>query len=517
MKIKLTFLVSLLFLSNTISNAQTSLNFDGSNDYITGTNNASLHLTQGTIEAWIKTNDAGSNYRGILVKQYAYGIFLESNKVMIFEWGSGQKFYPNPDINLADGNWHHIAFSFNSNVENGSKIYVDGVLKATFKYRVTSPTLNPIAVGNGKANSTTYQFFNGDIDDVRVWNTVRTESEIISNYNKCLTGNETGLVMYLNFEEGSGATVSDLSGNSNDGSLTNMDTNTAWVSGYNCEPQDLVAYYPFNGNANDESGNSLDGTVNGASLTTDRFGNPDSAYSFDGNDNITIAHDDILNVSGELSFSVWVKPNFQQNAMILGKSNYSSSTNYLLRTKSTGYIQFEYKEFANSNSLPLIVNDWNHIAVVSQNDNSKQIYINGVLASHTTDTSPYGLVNDVFTIGSRPGAEFFNGSIDDLRMYKSALSESDILNLYNNNALNILDQHNTNNYFYIYNNSLHFNEHQNLSEIKHVFIYNLLAQEVMKSSEIQLEMPLNFLDKGVYILKVENINGLITTRKFVIQ
>ena len=45
----------------------------------------------------------------------------------------------------------------------------------------------------------------------------------------------------------------------------------------------LIAYYPFNGNANDESGNGNDGTVNGATLTNDRFGNEDSAYSFDGN------------------------------------------------------------------------------------------------------------------------------------------------------------------------------------------------------------------------------------------
>ena len=44
----------------------------------------------------------------------------------------------------------------------------------------------------------------------------------------------------------------------------------------------LVAHYPFNGNANDESGNGNDGTVNGATLTTDRFGNANKAYSFDG-------------------------------------------------------------------------------------------------------------------------------------------------------------------------------------------------------------------------------------------
>ena len=59
----------------------------------------------------------------------------------------------------------------------------------------------------------------------------------------------------------------------------------------------LVAYYPFNGNANDESGNGNDGTVIGATLTADRSGNPDSAYSFNGvNDYINVPHSSSLNI-----------------------------------------------------------------------------------------------------------------------------------------------------------------------------------------------------------------------------
>ncbi|MGZ0017825.1 LamG-like jellyroll fold domain-containing protein [Yeosuana sp. AK3] len=280
----------------------------------------------------------------------------------------------------------------------------------------------------------------------------------------------------------------------------------------------LVAYYPFNGNANDESGNNLHGTVSGATLTSDRFGNPDSAYSFDGNDIITIAHNDILNCSDELSISVWIKPNTLQNAMILGKSNYVSNTNYLLRTKSTGLLEFEYKEFANSNSLLLTAGVWNHIAVVSNTDNSKNLYINGVLASHTTATSPYGLVTNALTIGARSGAEYFNGSIDDLRMYKSALSASDVSNLYNNNSLAISDNpikqpHS----FYIFNNTLHVDANQKVSEIKKITIYNLLAQKVFESNTIQKETDLSFLNPGIFILKVDYKNNKLETKKFIIQ
>ena len=59
----------------------------------------------------------------------------------------------------------------------------------------------------------------------------------------------------------------------------------------------MVAYYPLNGNANDESGCENDGTVTGATLTDDRDGNPNSAYSFDGNDYISASDSDVFPVS----------------------------------------------------------------------------------------------------------------------------------------------------------------------------------------------------------------------------
>jgi hypothetical protein len=72
----------------------------------------------------------------------------------------------------------------------------------------------------------------------------------------------------------------------------------------------LVAYYPFNGNANDESGNGNDGTVNGATLTTDRFGNIDEAYDFDGTDDFISINDNTgLDGNSEFTISCWIKIN----------------------------------------------------------------------------------------------------------------------------------------------------------------------------------------------------------------
>ena len=70
----------------------------------------------------------------------------------------------------------------------------------------------------------------------------------------------------------------------------------------------LVAYYPLSGNANDASGHGHNGTVQGANPTTDRFGNPNSAYYFDGiNDYITVPDDGSFNVGNYLTISLWIK------------------------------------------------------------------------------------------------------------------------------------------------------------------------------------------------------------------
>src|SRR6185312_8036339 len=70
----------------------------------------------------------------------------------------------------------------------------------------------------------------------------------------------------------------------------------------------LMAYYPFTGNANDASGNANNPIFNNATLTQDRFGNPNSAYSFNGTDNyIRIRNSTTLNSSNQISICAWVK------------------------------------------------------------------------------------------------------------------------------------------------------------------------------------------------------------------
>ncbi len=152
-----------------------------------------------------------------------------------------------------------------------------------------------------------------------------------------------------------------------------------------------------------------------------------------------------------------------------------------------------------------------------------KVYINGVEQSYTTQgsISLASSSSDLY-IGTRNPANnyegFVKGKIDDIRIYNSTLTESEILSLYNNNALDASQNElikDTD--LFVSSNTLYFSSERDIYEIENISIYNILAQEVYKSREIQNELNLDFLDQGVYILKVEHRHGTVATKKFIIQ
>jgi len=214
----------------------------------------------------------------------------------------------------------------------------------------------------------------------------------------------------------------------------------------------LVAYYPFNGNANDESGNGNNGTVDGATLTVDRFGFQNKAYSFNGTDNeIQVPHTEALNILTNLTISAWFNsieaPLFRTSHTILAKRSQSSfgSFPYLLAINYQYSIPSDYKKpifvtAANNNyqylqsTTDISNNSWNHIVSVISNNNLR-IFLNGTLILNTTVNPQLRVGNSAsLLIGSgarsdKP-AEQFKGQIDDIRIYNRALTDSEIQTLY---------------------------------------------------------------------------------------
>lgn len=220
----------------------------------------------------------------------------------------------------------------------------------------------------------------------------------------------------------------------------------------------LVGWWPFNGNANDESGNGNNGTVNGASLTSDRNGVANKAYSFDG-------IDDYINVlfSSSLhgqtgTINVWIKTNgiftnqksiFSQSsgrpqlvAESQGEGGNQSSNSAAIHWKATNGLF----PCAQSNSA-VDISEWLMITANYSTDSFK-IYINGIneTITNTSLTQDNCSQND-FQIGgfyqtnSNCGSsigfsQMFDGFIDDIGIWNRALTACEIKNLYNGGVPN---------------------------------------------------------------------------------
>ena len=218
----------------------------------------------------------------------------------------------------------------------------------------------------------------------------------------------------------------------------------------------LMAYYPFTGNANDSSGNSNNPSFNNATLTADRFGNANSAYYFDGQSSyIEVPNSASLNAGNTITISAWVKPmGFYagpcQNNFIMQKGSSTDILGYGLEFSSQGYsnggtcslpLDTIHQDFygptayANNYSYQPYIqeNNWYHI-VYSYNGDSTHLYVNNVLKFTTKETfSAFANSSPLFLGKHSSDATYpywFNGVLDDIRIYNRALDSSEVTALY---------------------------------------------------------------------------------------
>lgn len=269
-----------VFSTKTLSavGASNGLNFDGVDDRVFSTNDVKFQISVGTIEGWIKTGNAGSSYRAAFGKHRAYCLYLYDNTLAIYDWGGAAN--RSTGITLNDNTWHHIAMTFKSGVTNGTLIYIDGVLKLTTTMTILNQ-VDPFIIGS--TIDPYGQYYAGSIDDVRVWNVIRTQTEILDNMNTELLGSETGLVAYYPLNQGiaagdntSIATITNKSANTLNGTLTNF-TKTGETSNFviGKVPSSLIddglilsldanntnSYSGSGTSWNDVSGNNRNGTL----------------------------------------------------------------------------------------------------------------------------------------------------------------------------------------------------------------------------------------------------------------
>lgn len=494
--------------------------------------------------------------------------------------------------------WHYIAVTKNG--LNG-KIYLDGNLLTDSTYSNEPFIWNSLLLGATQACvfcAPAPDFF-GQIDDLRISNTERSSSQISSYYNSnqpfISDANTIGL---YNFDISNG-TILQNSGAGNNGNLfggvnyvsgkfgqalnfdgiddyarisqslpTNIITIEFWfkstdtsatmamfeyayntgiylqTSGDSCEnisgsfSNGLVGYWPFCGNANDESGNGNNGTVNGASLTTDRYGNANKAYTFNGSTNyIEVPNSNSLSNISDITISAWVNIDswFQSGGEgyfpILHKSNLQGQYGkFALTLKNLGgisHLNSQENGFGYNNwSLGV----WQHVVMIFSNNRNK-IYIDGVLISDVpSGVFPNSINNSLpLIIGmDKPGlVEYSNGKIDDLCIWNRELTPQEITNLYNNN-LNSGEFIIEKNIVSIYPNpastqiNITFNNIADLTggTIK---IINSLGQQVattpITATGTQTTMQLaTWGGSGLYFVQIINPQGIVVdVKKIILQ
>ncbi len=392
-------------------NANSAYSFNGSSNFIQVANSSSLqNVNSITISAWINITQlyqsGGSGFFPIVSKSnsqgtygnYAFG-FWSPNIIAHLNNAETATAFP-----FSIGNWQNVVVS----IGNGTtSFYLNGNLLWSGNSGVfpNNPVNNlPLIFGMDRPGLVEYA--NGKIDDIGIWNRVLTSQEISSMFNQ----------------------VPIYSDNCNNvsGSLT----------------YGLVGYWPFCGNANDDSGNGNNGTVNGATLTTDRFGNANSAYSFDGvNDFISVPANSFPTI--QRTVSAWVKCSGVLNG---GVSPFDYQT--LLDYGSAGGIMLKMSDFKwlynygpnNQPTTNTSINQdtWYNLVFTLDSNASCKFFINGNLVGtgNISNFSPVDLSqwSSIASIGrSSNNAWHWNGTLDDLGIWNRSLTPSEITQLYNQN------------------------------------------------------------------------------------
>lgn len=313
-------------------------------------------------------------------------------------------------ITVGDGKWHHISFVRNT---NDDKIYtfIDGIKDVDIADTTTGnfTQYSDIWIG-ADSYSGGRRFFNGSLDDIRIYNYARTQKQILKDMEGSMPGaaRMPQPIAHWRFDEGYGTTANN--------------------SGF--------------------GGSDLNGTLGaGTSAPTwTNEGKVGKALSFDGsNDYVSSPTNNMFNISQNgFTYSVWIKGNnFSNNPMIMGR--YLPYLRITAARKAHLSVHDGTQRHVYSN-ISLNTGEWYHILATYDSHGYMKIYINGVLDG---TAGPYSTLNNYghrMSIGTwqDAGGSHFNGLIDDVKIYNYALSEDEVRQDYNQGKSLVMGQSSAN-------------------------------------------------------------------------
>ncbi len=381
--------------------------FDGDMDYIRLDDHPDLDLsTEGSIGAWIKVTAFDNNFAGIIRKgglrddsDLAYSLeFRADKRITLKIVGTTKTLSLDSDSALSAGIWYHVAGTWGP---AGMAIYVDGMLDSsaaqTLAVRNTTGTVQIGAQLDEVFNpSQKNRGFHGIMDEVFIFNTQKNLCEIRDIYsNPCNVG---------------------------------------------C---DAYVYYPFSGNyedgsGEDKAGNDIhNGTPYGTSISTDRFDCSQCSSQYGFIDYVIIPQEADFDLTESFTIAFWVK--ISALSSILGSDSFvTKGSNSYRVTKNSGSNSVNFGTTGlsvvnTSGSVNIGGNVWHHVAVVYDRAISgpsrKIIYINGEMDVSRSVTGNLSQNNSSLRFGSTGLLVPFIGSIDDVAIWKRALTEAEIQNV----------------------------------------------------------------------------------------
>lgn len=389
-------------------NSNYTSSFNGASSYITVPDNAALRLnnTDFTLNAWVKMRSYNSSYGSSILSKHTTGIntgwtwsitgSASPTKGLLF-FGPGGGSVNATGTKLIDTNWHMITTSY-SYALGQVKLYVDGVADSPVN-GVASPSASITqALYLGRDSYSSSYYLDGSLQDVRIYNKLLDSVSIKGLYREP-------------------------------------------------NPSNLIAYWSFDGNAIDYSGHGNNGTASGVTSTTDRFGNTTGAYHFNGTSSYVTVPDNVsLRLSGtDFTLNSWIKLdsyNASYGSSIFSKHVAGADNGWTWSvtgnaTSPTGKLFFGPGGGSSNvtGTGTISTGAWHMVTTVySYSTHQIKMYIDGVLdtTSATSIASPNSSITSPLYIGrdSYGSMYYFNGSLDDMRIYTGALTPSQITQLY---------------------------------------------------------------------------------------
>lgn len=533
----------------------------------------SYGATARTISVWAKFNSIQSGFNFI----YHYGtngsgngLFVNPTTITHFPMSPNHSVAATTVIDT----WYHYVIVYDG---VNSKIYRNGtLLNSTPKTLNTGTNSNIFRLGLTETGA--QGNFHGQLDDLKIYGSALSDAQVsnLYNYNSLLVNasissinstsittnsasinyslnaNNTTATSIVKYGLTSGNLTSSATGFTATGntitpgtvSITGLLPNTQYfytVEATNsngtetstessfttlANPMSTIAEYNFDNTYNNILGSRPFTANTGTSFTQDRAGNANSALNLV-SIGTTATIPNLPYNSDSRTISVWVK-NYTYNWFVASACPFSYGTNsntYELYMAQSGMTVNPYSPYSNQHSVDLTalsitnaLNTWNHYAV-SYNGTTSKIYKDGVLLS-TLNIAITPTTNnlDIFKLGLLNSftSQYFDGAIDDLKIYNYALSDAEVTNLFNNNTLTSQNFNQNNLEVTLYPNPA--NDVLNIemtNEVQLVEIYNIQGQKVVTSNQKQINV--SDLSSGMYMVKVQDSENAIATKKVIIK